>query len=50
MDQSLGACLDGLRKTLWKVALNFGYVKCSELETSLSTLFYAANYAGLNKP
>ena len=32
----------------WKVALNFACVKCSELETSLSTAFYAVNFAGLN--
>ena len=34
----------------WKVALNFACVKCSELETSLSTAFYTVNFAGLNEP
>ena len=37
---------DGLCKTHWKVALNFACAKYSELETSLSTAFYA----GLNVP
>ena len=41
---------DGLHKMHWKIALNFAYVKCSEIEMSLSTAFYAANYAGLNEP
>ena len=42
----LKASTDGLRKMHRKVVLNFACVKCSELETSLSTAFYAR----LNKP
>ena len=37
-------------QTGWKVALNFACIKGSKLETSLSALFYAANYRGLNEP
>ena len=48
-DISFKALSDGLCKTHWNVAMNFACVKCSELETSLSTAFYAANYTGLNE-
>ena len=43
------ACSDRLHKTHRKVAFSFACVKCSELETIVSSVFYAANYAGLNK-
>ena len=39
---------DGLHKMHWKVALNFAFIKRSELKMSLSAAIYAANYAGLN--
>ena len=40
---------DGLHKMHWKVALNFAFIKRSELKMSLSTAIYAANYAGFNE-
>ena len=39
---------DGLHKMHWKVALNFAFIKRSELKMSLSTAIYAEHYEGLN--